>query len=84
MPTAALKFGPTRFFSICNPPIQAHSTTHAAATPTTASPTATTDTFPTIHQLFYALEHPLSPADTVKRHQPDDDDIEEDEHIDMR
>ena len=31
-------------------------------------------TFPTIHQLCYALEHPLSPADTIKHHQPDDDD----------
>ena len=29
--------------------------------------------FPTIHQLRYALEHPLSPADTVKHHQADDD-----------
>ena len=30
------------------------------------------DTFPTIPQLRYAHEHPLSPADTVKHHQPDD------------
>ena len=34
------------------------------------------DTFSTIHQLRYALEHPLSPADTVK-HQADDDDNED-------
>ena len=40
------------------------------------------DTFPTIHQLRYALEHPLSPADTVKHHQPEDD--EEEEHIDTQ
>ena len=41
------------------------------------------DTFPTIHQLRYALEHPLSPADTVKHHQADDDDNEE-EHVDTQ
>ena len=34
------------------------------------------DTFPTIHQLHYTLEHPLLPADPVKHHQPDDDDDE--------
>ena len=37
------------------------------------------DTFSTIHQLRYALEHPLSPADTVKHHQPDDE-----EHVDTQ
>ena len=32
------------------------------------------DTFPTVHQLLYTLEHPLSSlADSVKHHQPDDD-----------
>ena len=39
------------------------------------------DTFPTIHQLRYALEHPLTPAETVKRYQADDDDDEK-EHVD--
>ena len=38
------------------------------------------DMFSTIHQLRYALEHPLSPADTVKHHQADD----EEEHVDTQ
>ena len=37
------------------------------------------DTFSTIHQLRYALEHPLSPADTFKHYQANDDD---EEHVD--
>ena len=39
------------------------------------------NTFPTIHQLRYEFEHPLSLADTVKHHQADDDDDDE-EHAD--
>ena len=39
------------------------------------------DTFSAIHQLCYALEHPLSPADTVKHHQPDDDN---EDHVDTQ
>ena len=51
VPTAALKFGPTRSF--CNLQNQTNSTmaTHAEATPKTISPTATTHT--TRHILCY-------------------------------
>ena len=51
--------------------------------PLLRQPHIQSDTFSNIHQLRYALEHPLSPADTVKHHQADDDDNEE-EHVDTQ
>ena len=49
--------------------------------PVLRQPCIQPDTFSTILQLRYALEHPLSPADTVKHHQADD---EEEGHVDTQ